>query len=245
MDFESMHVKRINGVLRYRPNITRWTARNRKDHIIGIQLAGSAFHTMKTKKFMISEGCAYFLNQRDDYQVEVFEPTEALSIHFTTYEEIDTESFCFSVQSTSQILSILQKAEICSTTGNELKLFSLLYELCDVYERMRAKPYMPKDDRMQGAKNYIDQHFTEADCLARAVADSGLGERRFRDLFRDRFDETPSRYVTLKKIALAQNLLSAGGVSVSEASERCGFSDVYYFSKVFKEICGIPPSKWK
>ena len=51
--------------------------------------------------------------------------------------------------------------------------------------------------------------------------------------------------ITVKKIEQAKDLLSAGGISITEISELCGFSDVYYFSKTFKQICGMPPSAWK
>jgi len=72
-----------------------------------------------------------------------------------------------------------------------------------------------------------------------------VGKRRFRDLFKERFDMTPSRYLTFKKTTLAEELLSAGGISVAEAAARSGFSDVYYFSKVFKEFSGVTPGRWK
>lgn len=40
-------------------------------------------------------------------------------------------------------------------------------------------------------------------------------------------------------------MLETKSLTVIEVSELCGFSDVYYFSKVFKQVCGISPSKWK
>jgi YesN/AraC family two-component response regulator len=49
----------------------------------------------------------------------------------------------------------------------------------------------------------------------------------------------------MKKIELAQGLLSVGGITITEISDKCGFSDVYYFSKVFKQFTGKSPSNWK
>lgn len=245
MEFGNLRVKEIRSVIKYRPDVLKWKTHERKDHIIGIKLKGSALHTMKTQNFVISADCIYFLNQKDDYQVEVFEESEALSIHFTTYEEIETESFCFHVSNAEMIIRHLQKAEIAKSSNNELNLLSVFYEICDTFEKIRLKPYAQKDDRIMRAKTYIDQHFTEKNCLETALCISALGERRFKDLFQLFFHATPSKYVISKKMTLAQNLLSAGGVSVTDASARCGFSDVYYFSKVFKNFCGRSPSKWK
>lgn len=244
MDFEKLRVKTVVKVLRYRPNIPRWTADNRKDHIMGIQVSGRALHTMDNQSLVLSENCIFFLNQRDDYQVVVYEPCEAFSIHFTTYEEIDTDSFCVSVQNANKFVSILQKAEIAKLSQNEFKLLASFYELCEAFDKTREKPYAPKDRRMVLAKTYIDRYFREEKCLEVAIDESKLGQRRFRDLFQQVFDITPRRYIMMKKIEDAKNLLSAGGVSVTEVSELCGFSDVYYFSKVFKQLCGVSPTQF-
>ena len=45
-------------------------------------------------------------------------------------------------------------------------------------------------------------------------------------------------------IRLAKNLLSSGQFSVTQTAEHCGFSDVYYFSKVFKKETLCSPSKY-
>ena len=53
------------------------------------------------------------------------------------------------------------------------------------------------------------------------------------------------RHVTEKKIALAKELLPLQTLTVSQIASLCGFSDMYYFSKVFTEHTGINPSKYK
>jgi len=243
--FENMRVKDVRSVIRYRPNIKKWSARNRKDHIVGIQLQGSAYHRFSYQEFVLSGNCIFFLNQRDDYDVEVIDATEAFSVHFTTYDKIDTDSFCIPITNTSEIEAILHKAENAKGAGDELKLLSLVYQLCAELERIRQKTYSPKDTRMLAAKGYMDIHFKDSNCLSKAIKQSGLSYRRFNDLFKHQFDTTPNRYLTDLKIEHAQLLLDAKSLTVTEIAEMCGFSDVYYFSKVFKQICGVPPSKWK
>jgi AraC-like DNA-binding protein len=245
MDFSKLRIKEIKSVIVYSTTLKRWETKNRKDHIIGIKLKGIALHSFENQSFVMQTGCVYFLNQKDDYSVEVYEPGEAFSIHFTTYEDIDTDSFCFDIQSTRSVISILQKAEMAKVSGNDLALIALTYELCDILEKARTKPYSKSNRRISEAKAFIDCNFTSVDCLEAAVVSSKLGKRRFRDLFKQLYNITPSKYIAMKKIELAQSLLLAGGISVSEISERCGFSDVYYFSKVFKQICGKSPSTWK
>ena len=242
MNFEDMRASEIRAVVRYSPVSSSWVAKGRADHIVGIQLRGRAKHTFGFGNFEISENCVYFLNRRDDYKTEVIEPCEAFSIHFTTYEDIDTPSFCVPAANTAAVVSVLQKAESAKNSGDTLSLFSLLYRLCAEIGHTRAKMLSPRDMRMERAKEYIDAHFREDTCLARAVEESGISSRRFSGLFKESFNVTPGRYITSQKTEYAKSLLITGRFSIGEASELCGFSDIYYFSKVFKKETGMTPT---
>ena len=112
MGFSELHAKDVHGVVIYNTSMKRWTAQNRKDHIVGIQLAGSALHTFKDKKFVISRNCIYFLNQKDSYAVEILEKGIAFSVHFTTTEPIDTKSFALNVNNNAEIVLLLEKIKI-------------------------------------------------------------------------------------------------------------------------------------
>jgi AraC-like DNA-binding protein len=245
MDFESIRIKDVRAVLHYRPNIRRWRAEGRREHIIGVQLSGSAIHDFGYKKFVLSGNCILFFNRRDDYDVEVLEAGDSFTVHFSTYEDVDTESFCIPLANVGDALSILGRIESAKNDGEGLSVLSLTYRLCAEFDRIRKKAYAPRDGRMLFAKTYMDAHFTEPDCLGAAVAQSGLSARRFGDLFRFAFDTTPNRYIVGRRVDRAKSLLEAGGLTVAEIAELCGFSDVYYFSKVFKRETGVTPGKWK
>ena len=47
MIFSDIRVKDINGVLHYTPQVMKFTAKKRHDHIIGIQLSGNAEHFLR------------------------------------------------------------------------------------------------------------------------------------------------------------------------------------------------------
>ncbi|MFZ4599329.1 MAG: helix-turn-helix transcriptional regulator [Terrimicrobiaceae bacterium] len=56
--------------------------------------------------------------------------------------------------------------------------------------------------------------------------------------------ETPSRTIRRMKLQVAKSLLLAEGTSVKECAERLGFSSEFHFSRLFKKLEGIPPSKY-
>ncbi len=246
MRFENIKIKDIECAVQFRTKTLGWVAKNRKDHIVGIELSGRSFHDFGYQSMTLEKNDILFFNQKDDYKVSVFEKGESLSIHFTTYEDIETDSFCIKGAGTPEMISLLERiVKESSFSGNDLKLTELFYRLCGMIERARKKSYSKKDQRMADALEYIDRNYREPGCIERAAENAQITRRRFNDLFKNHFGVTPNRHIIKLKTEYAKQLLAVGELSVSEVSELCGFSDIYYFSKVFKSEIGLSPSEFR
>ena len=247
MRLEEMRVGEIRGVVRYVPRVNSFRATARVDHIVGIQLSGRALHDFGDRRLTLGPGMLYFFNRKEDYTVTVLEPCEAFSIHFTTFGEIETESFFVPTGNSVEILRLLETAEAAYLAGGrgELTVLSILYRLLFELSRLREKAYSKSDDRLLRAREYLDAHFREDGCLASAAALTGLSPRRFGELFRRSFDLPPGRYLAERRLECARRLLGLSELSVTEVAARCGFADVYYFSKFFKQATGLSPTEWR
>jgi AraC-like DNA-binding protein len=100
------------------------------------------------------------------------------------------------------------------------------------------------DKRIAMAREYLDTNFRSDNVLDGAAAASGLSRRRFGELFKNNFDVTPNRYLQIKRIEYSKELLGIQELSVGEVAVLCGFSDIYYFSRLFKKLTGITPSAY-
>lgn len=246
MDFKKLKIKEIESVVKFTPDKSEFLSKNKSTHIIGIQLSGSALHIFKDKQLVLSENSIYFFNQKDDYDVKVIEKGTAFSVHFSTYEPISTDTFFLKIGSHGEIIRLLEVIESgFMSQNNELMLMSRFYKLCSLINTLYEKTFMPKDKRILNAGEYISAHFKDADCLDAAAKICGLSRRRFNDLFKNCFYITPNRYIINLKIGYAKGLLKSGYICVSQAAALCGFSDIYYFSKVFKAETGVSPSEYK
>lgn len=247
MNFENLRIKDIELVVEYRNDTMHWVAKNRVNHIIGIQLEGSAVHEFSNQTFTIGDNCIYYLNQKDDYKVQVIRNCSAYSVHFTTYEPIDTDSFCIQIQNSSEIINLLDKIkyEHSLSHNGDVMALSYLYRLCGIYNELRRKKHSPIDMRIKNALDHMDLHFTEKNCLHHAVHISGISVRRFNDLFKMHYGTTPNRYIISKKIDLASQLLLNSFMSIETIALSCGFTDQYYFNKVFKSETGFTPAKYR
>ena len=247
MDFSTMRAERIKTVVRYHDDTRLIRATSRRDHIIGIKESGIALHDFGYKHIKLEPDCIYFFNQKDDYTAAIEEPGLCHSIHFTTTEPIETESFCKKINNPKQIKQLILRVEraFLRDRDNDLETLSHFYRLCSsLYEIYRA-PYAQKDDRIRAAKLYIDLHFKEADCLEVAAKTCGVSRRRFNDIFKAHFQITPNRYTIQAKVSFAKELLEIGYRPMTAVAELCGFSDIYYFSKVFKAETGMTPGQYK
>lgn len=81
--------------------------------------------------------------------------------------------------------------------------------------------------------------------LSEIAAKCGVSDCYFRRLFRQYSGESPMDFRQRLRIERAkQLLLSDEQYTVSEVAQELGFSDVYHFSKTFKNYCGVSPKKF-
>lgn len=53
------------------------------------------------------------------------------------------------------------------------------------------------------------------------------------------------RYILMIKLLRSLTLLERGGITVKEAAKKMGFSGTDYFRKVFKQMMGTTPGRYK
>lgn len=99
--------------------------------------------------------------------------------------------------------------------------------------------------RLQKSFAFLQEHFTEQIPKAKLAEMEGLGVSQYNLLFRSITGYTPSQYVTKLRIGLACKLLADATLSVRDVTERCGYDDMFYFSRVFRKECGVSPSKYR
>ena len=245
MQFENIKMSKICGVVRFIPKIRSWTSSN-NSHIIDFKLSGIASHDLGYRKMSLDEGCVYFLNQSEPYHVKVKENGESFSVHFITDTPIDTHSFSIKTENKNEIIKCLKKIETLYLSKGECNELSMhFYRLCMLIGEVKNRKYTSKKEKITLCREYMDLHFRESDCLEKSAALSDVTRRRFNDIFKNTFGITPGKYINSKRIEYAKGLLLSGAFPVSDTAVMCGFSDVYYFSKVFRSQTGYTPTAFK
>lgn len=247
MILHDINVKALTNILKHTPTAMQWHTKNRQTHIIGIQLRGNMYHEMGNRTITLTEGCLFFFNRKDDFHAIVKELGESYTVHFTTYEPVEADSFVVKTHNPSEAVSLLESIErACRPQCRDSNLaMSYFYRFCHLLETLYAQSYHPLDSRISDAKAYMDLHFRECDALNRAAQLTGISRRRFNDLFKAQYGTTPNRYLTALKIDTAKKLIVRNDQPVKRIAEMSGFEDIYYFSKVFKEQTGLTPTQFR
>ena len=68
---------------------------------------------------------------------------------------------------------------------------------------------------------------------------------RFNHVFKDITGYSPNQYLIKIRIDRAKQLLSDENLSVKETAEIVGYTDINYFSRLFKKSTGVSPKGFK
>jgi len=75
------------------------------------------------------------------------------------------------------------------------------------------------------------------------AAKLGISARHLNGLCRSLFGVPPSLLFLKLRLRKAEEMLRYEGLRVNEVSDRLGFSNPYHFSRAFRRVYGVPPSR--
>ena len=94
-------------------------------------------------------------------------------------------------------------------------------------------------------QDYIRSHYINGFTAEEIEAACGLSYKYAGTLFKETMGQTIREYQRTLRIRRARQLLEETDTSVTEIAQMTGFSDVFYFSKVFRAEQGCSPSEYR
>ncbi len=110
-------------------------------------------------------------------------------------------------------------------------------------EHWRELKYVKQiSPRLRDMLAYLENNLEKSPGRRELAKHFGITPEHVNYLFKQELGTSPTQYRREFQVRKAQRLIMEGGLSAKEAAAVTGFSDAFYFSKVFKEITGICPS---
>jgi transcriptional regulator GlxA family with amidase domain len=101
------------------------------------------------------------------------------------------------------------------------------------------------DGDIQGAQQWLGEHFSVANPVQEMIGRSKLAERTFKRRFTSATGITPIAYVQRLRIEDAKRRLERTEDSVDEISWRVGYEDAAFFRRLFKRTTGLAPGAYR
>lgn len=217
-------------------------------YALSYRIHGSAvFNRGKSDETLASDGCialvpsnvSYCIDSSDEDIICIhFQPTAPIGDKILT---LHTENRKYFESKFSELLKAWSKKQI----GGKHECMAILHQIIYAIEReyMAEKPDTPAA-RILAAAEYINGHFTEKITVAQLAASFAMSDTYFRRLFTRQLGMTPVKYINKLKLDYALELLANGYLTVNEIADKCGFSNVSYFSLFIKKQTGLSPSQF-
>lgn len=176
-----------------------------------------------------------------------------LFIHFTLGYPFDTISpniFVFDRQpgQESLIASItrqLMGGQVKFNQTDSLELYSLLFSLL---HQLPSNVWKNRnlDTRVINGIRHMEQNIRETEISNDTLAEKGgMSVNAYARIFKDQTGFSPRKYLSMMRVEKACNLLHHSELSIEQIATACGFSDRYYFTRVFTQTMKASPGAYR
>lgn len=93
-------------------------------------------------------------------------------------------------------------------------------------------------------KRFIDDHYSQKTTLNHLCERFDVSKSHLCRLFRKNLNTTATSYINKVRISHARRILLSENITIAQLAHQVGFDDPKYFSRVFKSIVGMSPSKY-
>ncbi len=99
--------------------------------------------------------------------------------------------------------------------------------------------------RVKTMLRFLQEHFSEEVTLEQIAASASVSESSCLRCFRQVLGTTPIQYLRHFRIEKAAELLLTTNQTAGEVGMACGFSDISYFTRIFRELKGCTPGDFR
>ena len=126
-----------------------------------------------------------------------------------------------------------------------LELFLITLVRDDAQLKTASGEELVSDGRLADICKYITEHYTEKILLDNICFLFGTNKTSLCQNFRQEYGTTILNYIDQLKVKDAKKLLREQKLSVTEISDRLGFSSIHYFCRHFKKHTGVSPKEYQ
>lgn len=231
-----------------------YNCQGRDDYFL-IYVTDGIFNTkINDTVYQLKKGAVVLYPPKYKYHYWGEPPSKYLCAHFTgshaekilTDLGFPSEPYVFESEFSPKIKSLFDKMveqNLAKAPFLQYSLACLLEEilLTVAIERIKSHGYRT----FKKSIKYIHENYTKKIKVPYLAQLEGLSNSRYITLFSKEMGKTPSEYILELRLDRARELLLATDMEIGLIGTYSGYSDQYFFSKIFKKHMGMPPQEFR
>lgn len=125
------------------------------------------------------------------------------------------------------------------------RLILLLAQHCPAAEKSPSEGALRASERIKTMLQYIQQHYAEPLTLADIARSAAVSENECLRCFRRMVGASPIQYLKQLRIQKAAALLRTTDQKISAIGAACGFQEMSYFARTFRQLQGCTPGAYR
>lgn len=229
------------------PSVVHGVISGRPSHAFVFKLSGESVYTFSGQTLRLSQGQMLFIPQGSSYTVRRVSPGDSRYVLINFRGKLAAQPEVFHLEDHSSLCARLCKVSLLDTPADRYRAQAVFYEVLGAICEGEKAGYMPAAtaSRLTPALEYLRENLFDPELkVGQLHSLCGISDTYFRTLFQSRFGVSPKKYILQNRLRRAKAILEHGEyASISQAALLSGFDDPLYFSKVFKQTYGYPPSR--
>ncbi len=217
---------------------------------IDVIIKEETYHLEQNSYIFFDKDESYILKNDYDSPVTLYIITYLFSHNYLTHSDygIEKVGHLESNNVISNLVSRLFNTWLERKIGCIIKCKSIFYNI--IYNMIitsnTTNLYYSEYSKLQHAIRYIHSNYAEDIRIEDLCEVANYSQTHTRRLFLKYFGMSPVKYITKYRIDQAILLLNYDNdLSVTQIAHKVGFSDICYFSKIFKKTTGYTPLEYK
>lgn len=222
---------------------------NRRKSRLGVILEGSGAYIYLGKRLKVSKGDVVFIPENVYCYSEWHGDPEIKVVYLSCFMHYETfkyepQTVCLDDDAKNDILQI---AELLSEDDylKALEAYSRFYILLQTIIPKLRQSDIVFDKTLHTAIEYITDNWDKEFSVSELAKKCYVSESTLYHLFKKELGETPISFLNSIRINIAIEYLENTGYSVSAISRMVGFNSENHFRRVFADLTGTTPLKYK
>jgi AraC-like DNA-binding protein len=154
--------------------------------------------------------------------------------------------FLEGMHSLSGRLEAIEREYALNVIFHETKISALLSEvLCDVLRALRTEAALGGGGKLDSIIWYVREHYREPLTNELLGEIFGFHKNYISSMIKGYTGMPLHRYLNHVRVSHALDLLTDGDKPIAQIASECGFCDIYYFSRYFKQSVGVSPAEYR